>query len=66
MLPSALKESQLVAKLYKKATGPVLFQVTERHSASGLAKWIVNSAASNLLLAVMAEQNAIYNEYNQS
>jgi cytochrome c2 len=51
-------------KLYKKAVGPALFQVTERHSREWLYKWIVNSAA--LIASGDAEANAIYNEYNQS
>jgi mono/diheme cytochrome c family protein len=51
-------------KLYKKAVGPALFQVSERHSREWLYKWIINSAA--LIASGDAEANAIYNEYNQS
>ncbi len=51
-------------KLYKRATGPALFQVTQRHDREWLYKWIKNSAA--LIATGDAEALAIYNEYNQS
>ncbi|WP_194850314.1 c-type cytochrome [Nonlabens antarcticus] len=51
-------------KLYKKAVGPALFEVTKRHDREWLYEWIKNSAA--LIATGDAEALAIYNEYNQS
>jgi cytochrome c2 len=51
-------------KLYKKAVGPALFQVTERHDKEWLYKWIKNSSA--FIATGDAAAVAIYNEYNQS
>jgi len=51
-------------KLYKKAVGPALFQVTQRHDREWLYKWIKNSAA--LIASGDPEALAIYNEYSQS
>lgn len=51
-------------KRYKKATGPALYGVTERHSTEWLYKWIKNSAA--LIASGDAEAVAIYEEYNKT
>jgi cytochrome c2 len=51
-------------KLYKKAVGPALFEVSKRRDREWLYKWIVNSAA--LIATGDAEAVAIYNEYGQS
>ncbi|BAO55126.1 c-type cytochrome [Nonlabens marinus] len=51
-------------KLYKRATGPALFQVSQRHDREWLYEWIKNSAA--LIASGDPEAVAIYNEYNQS
>ncbi len=51
-------------KLYNKAVGPALFEVSKRHSREWLGKWIVNSAA--LIATGDPEAVAIYNEYGQS
>jgi len=51
-------------KRYKKATGPALYGVTERHSTEWLYKWIKNSAA--LIASGDAEAIAIYEEYNKT
>ncbi len=50
-------------KRYKKATGPALYGVTERHSMEWLYKWIKNSSA--LIASGDAEAVAIYEEYNK-
>lgn len=50
-------------KRYKKAVGPALYGVTERHSTEWLYKWIKNSAA--LIASGDAEAIAIYEEYNK-
>lgn len=50
-------------KRYKKATGPALYGVTERHSREWLYKWIKNSA--ELIASGDAEAIAIYEEYNK-
>ena len=51
-------------KRYKKATGPALFGVTERHSTEWLYKWIKNSSA--LIASGDAEAVAIFEEYNKT
>lgn len=51
-------------KRYKKATGPALYGVTERHSTEWLYKWIKNSSA--LIASGDAEAVAIYEEYNKT
>ncbi|WP_010522108.1 c-type cytochrome [Aquimarina agarivorans] len=51
-------------KRYKKATGPALYGVTERHSTEWLYKWIKNSSA--LIASGDAEAIAIYEEYNKT
>ncbi|AZQ42917.1 c-type cytochrome [Nonlabens ponticola] len=51
-------------KLYKRATGPALFEVTKRREREWLYKWIKNSAA--LIASGDAQANEIYNEYGQS
>ena len=51
-------------KRYKKATGPALFGVTDRHSTEWLYKWIKNSSA--LIASGDAEAIAIYEEYNKT
>lgn len=51
-------------KLYKKAVGPALFQVSQRHDKEWLYSWIKNSTA--LIATGDAEAVAIYNEFNQS
>ncbi len=50
-------------KRYKKATGPALFGVTERHDTEWIYKWVKNSAA--LIASGDAEAVAIYEEYNK-
>ncbi|WP_010177369.1 c-type cytochrome [Aquimarina agarilytica] len=51
-------------KRYKKATGPALFGVTERHSTEWLYKWIKNSTA--LIASGDAEAIEIYEQYNKT
>lgn len=51
-------------KLYNKAVGPALHQVSERYSREWLYKWIKNSQA--LIASGDPQAVAIYNEYNQS
>lgn len=51
-------------KRYKKATGPALFGVTERHSIEWLYKWIKNSTA--LIASGDAEAVEIYEQYNKT
>ena len=51
-------------KRYKKATGPALFGVTDRHSAEWLYSWVKNSTA--LIASGDAEAVAIYEEYNKT
>jgi mono/diheme cytochrome c family protein len=51
-------------KLYKKAVGPALFQVSQKYDREWLYSWIKNSAA--LIASGDAQAIAIYNEYNQS
>ncbi|MFB0903960.1 MAG: cytochrome c, partial [Nonlabens sp.] len=51
-------------KLYKKAVGPALFQVSERYDKDWLYTWIKNSSA--FIATGDAQAVAIYNEYNQS
>ncbi len=51
-------------KRYKKATGPALYGVTDRHSTEWLYKWVKNSAA--LIASGDAEAVAIYEEYNKT
>ncbi|KAA1245114.1 cytochrome c3 family protein [Aquimarina sp. RZ0] len=51
-------------KRYKRATGPALFGVTERHNTEWLYSWIKNSAA--MIAAGDAEAIAIYEEYNKT
>jgi len=50
-------------KRYKKATGPALYGVTERHSVEWLYKWIKNSSA--LIASGDPAAVAIYEEYNK-
>jgi len=51
-------------KRYKKATGPALFGVTERHDVEWIYKWVKNSSA--LIASGDAEAIAIYEEYNKT
>ena len=51
-------------KRYKKATGPALFGVTDRHSTEWLYKWIKNSSA--LIASGDAEAIKIFEEYNKT
>ncbi len=51
-------------KRYKKATGPALFGVTERHSTEWLYKWIKNSTA--LIASGDAEAIEIYEQFNKT
>jgi len=51
-------------KRYKKATGPALFGVTERHDREWLYAWIKNSAA--MVASGDAAAVAIYEEYNKT
>ncbi|MFT6096679.1 MAG: mono/diheme cytochrome c family protein [Nonlabens sp.] len=51
-------------KLYKKAVGPALFQVSERYDKDWLYTWIKNSSA--FIATGDAQAVAIYNEYKQS
>lgn len=51
-------------KRYKKATGPALYGVTDRHSTEWLYKWIKNSSA--MIAAGDPEAVAIYEEYNKT
>jgi mono/diheme cytochrome c family protein len=51
-------------KLYKKAVGPALFQVSEKYDRDWLYKWIKNSSA--FIASGDAQAIAIYNEYDQS
>ncbi|MGB5941901.1 MAG: c-type cytochrome, partial [Leeuwenhoekiella sp.] len=51
-------------KLYDRATGPALFQVSERHDREWLYKWIKNNR--QLIDAGDPEALEIYNEYNQA
>lgn len=50
-------------KRYKKATGPALYGVTERHDMEWIYKWVKNSTA--LIASGDAEAVAIYEEYNK-
>ena len=50
-------------KLYKKAVGPALFQVSQKYEREWLYKWIKNSA--KLIASGDAQAVAIYNEYGQ-
>ena len=49
-------------KLYKKATGPALFQVGDKYDREWLYSWIKNS--QEMIKSGDARANAIYNEYN--
>jgi mono/diheme cytochrome c family protein len=49
-------------KLYKKATGPALFQVGDKYDRDWLYAWIKNS--QDMVKSGDAKANAIYNEYN--
>ena len=49
-------------KLYKKATGPALFQVGDKYDRDWLYSWIKNS--QDMVKSGDAKANAIYNEYN--
>jgi mono/diheme cytochrome c family protein len=51
-------------KLYKRAVGPQLHQISQKYEKEWLYKWIKNSAA--FIASGDARANAIYNEYNQS
>lgn len=51
-------------KLYKKATGPALFQVSQKYDREWLYKWINNS--QGLIATGDAKAIAIYEEYNKS
>ncbi len=51
-------------KRYKKATGPALFGVTERHDTEWIYSWVKNSSA--LIASGDAEAVAIYEEYNKT
>ncbi|GAA3508889.1 c-type cytochrome [Aquimarina addita] len=51
-------------KRYKRATGPALFGVTDRHSTEWLYSWIKNSAA--MIASGDAAAIAIYEEYNKT
>jgi len=51
-------------KRYKKATGPALFGVTDRHSKEWLYSWVKNS--TKLIASGDAEAVAIYEEYNKT
>ena len=51
-------------KRYKKATGPALFGVTDRHSTEWLYSWVKNSTA--LIASGDAEAVAVYEEYNKT
>jgi mono/diheme cytochrome c family protein len=50
-------------KLYKKAVGPALFQVSQKYEREWLYKWIKNSA--KLIASGDARAVAVYNEYGQ-
>lgn len=50
-------------KLYKKAVGPALFQVSQKYEREWLYKWIKNSA--KLIASGDAQAVAVYNEYGQ-
>lgn len=51
-------------KLYNRATGPALFEVTERRDREWLYLWIKNNRA--LIDAGDPEALEVYNEYNQT
>ncbi len=51
-------------KLYKKAVGPALFQVSQKYDREWLYKWITNSAA--LIASGDSQAIKIYEEYNKS
>lgn len=51
-------------KLYKRAVGPALHQVSAKYEKEWLYKWIKNSAA--LIATGDARANAIYEEYGKS
>ncbi len=51
-------------KLYKKAVGPALFEVTKKYDREWLYKWINNSAA--LIASGDAKAIKIYEEFNKS
>jgi mono/diheme cytochrome c family protein len=51
-------------KLYKKATGPALFQVSQKYDREWLYKWIINS--QGLISSGDAQAIAIFEEYNKS
>ena len=51
-------------KLYKKSTGPALYNVSQKYEREWLYKWVVNSTA--LIASGDSQANAIYNEYKQS
>lgn len=51
-------------KLYQRAVGPALHQVSQKYEKEWLYSWIKNSAA--LIATGDARANAIYNEYGQS
>ncbi|WP_028377434.1 c-type cytochrome [Leeuwenhoekiella sp. MAR_2009_132] len=51
-------------KLYTRATGPALFEVTERRDREWLYQWIKNNRA--LIDAGDPEALEVYNEYNQT
>jgi len=51
-------------KRYKRATGPALFGVTEKHSTEWIYSWVKNSAA--MIAAGDAEALAIYEEFNKT
>jgi cytochrome c2 len=51
-------------KLYKRAVGPALHQVSGKYEKEWLYKWIKNSAA--LIATGDARANAIYEEYGKS
>lgn len=50
-------------KLYKKAVGPALFQVSQKYEREWLYKWIKNSA--KLIASGDPQAVAVYNEYGQ-
>lgn len=51
-------------KLYKKAVGPALFNVSQKYEREWLYSWIKNSA--EMIASGDAQALAIYNEYNQT
>lgn len=51
-------------KLYKKAVGPALHEVSQKYDREWLYSWITNSAA--LIASGDAQAVAVYNEYNQT